>query len=50
MHCVKMSNNNIPATRNLRLCVPESDSNTLRLDDFIVYFPVKSQSVILTGG
>lgn len=45
-----MSNNFIPATPNLRLSIPESDSNSLRVDDFVVYFPGRSQFVILTGG
>lgn len=49
-HVVKMSNKFIPAAPNLRLSLPERDSNRLRVDDFVVYFPGRSQFVILTGG
>lgn len=47
---VKMSNKFIPAAPHLRLSLPERDSNRLRVDDFVVYFPGRSQFVILTGG
>lgn len=47
---VNMSNKFIPAAPDPRLSLPESDSNRLRVDDFVVYFPGRSQFVILTGG
>lgn len=52
LHCnvSKMPNKFIPAAPNLRLSLPESDSKSLRVDDFVVYFPGRSQFVILTGG